>query len=127
MKLGLRNEIVVRAERNGCWTLPHRPRPDGYVRVAVWGKTQYAHRYVYDSLVAPVPSNMELDHLCRNRSCVNPDHMEIVTHAENCRRGIPRCSKLTHCKRGHELSGDNVYPHAGRRHCRTCRKEYVRG
>lgn len=126
MRLGLRHEIAAQITETGCWLLSHAPRADGYVRVSVFGRVQYAHRYVYERLVDDIEVGLELDHKCRNRACVNPDHMEQVSHLENCRRGIPRCAKLTHCKHGHAFTADNIYHSNGRRHCRTCRIAYSR-
>ena len=134
MRDGLRYEITVEATSTGCWLLPHKPRTDGYVRVSVFGRVQYAHRYVYNTLVKTLPTTLELDHTCRNRARVNPDHLEPVTHKENCKRGIPRCAKLTHCKRGHALAGDNLlstkaYAYRNgkaQRRCRICANEYAR-
>ena len=92
------------------------------------GKARWrgAHRVVYEALVGPVPSGLELDHLCRNRLCVNPIHLEPVTHQENCRRGRvgKYLSERTHCKHGHPFSGDNLIvlgAGLGRR-CRACRR-----
>lgn len=87
------------------------------------------YRAVYEALVAPVPSGLELDHLCRDRRCVNPDHLEPVTHRENLLRSPLALAAInarkTHCIRGHEFTPENTlwrYP-AGRqprRECRTC-------
>lgn len=73
----------------GCWIF--RAKTDGgYARVSVDGgnKNQYAHRIMYEVLVGSVPAGMELDHICRNRACINPSHLEPVLHRENTRRGV---------------------------------------
>lgn len=88
------------------------------------GKDVLVHRKVYELLVGPIPDGMTIDHLCRNRKCCNPDHLEVVTMRENVLRGTgPTAEKYrqTHCIRGHLLSGDNLYiTPQGRRECREC-------
>lgn len=75
-----------------------------------------AHRISYELLVGPIPKDLTLDHLCRNRACVNPDHLEPVTRGENVKRGA---AARTHCKRGHSYDDAYITP-AGTRQCRTC-------
>jgi len=94
----------------------------GYGHAQYGGKLHQAHRLIYEALRGPIPEGLVIDHLCRNPSCVNPDHLEPVTQAENVRRSHGNGSK-THCKNGHPLSGDNVYFHSlgNSRHCRICK------
>jgi hypothetical protein len=93
----------------------------------------YAHRVVYELVRGPVPEGLELDHLCRRRFCVNPAHLEAVTHTENVRRGeaskvsSARQRAKTHCPRGHPYDAANTYiAPRGSRTCRRCGREYTR-
>lgn len=106
----------------GCWPWLGCKNKHGYGNVN--GKTygtKMAHRAVYEKLVGPIPANKELDHLCRNRACVNPTHLEPVDRKTNCRRSV--CTHKTHCVRGHVLTPDNRYiTKDDHWECRTCRK-----
>lgn len=92
---------------------------------AVTGRKIRVHRYVYELIKGPIPSGLQIDHLCRVRICVNPDHLEAVTQQENIRRGQSppaNNARKTHCVRGHELNGSNLIPmQHGHRRCRICR------
>lgn len=85
-----------------------------------------AHRWLWEVCNGPVPAGLELDHLCRNTRCVNPDHLEPVTHRVNTLRGntiVAAHARKTHCPAGHPLSGDNLFyvGNPRRRQCRVCR------
>lgn len=108
---------------DGCWEWAGAHTSEGYASGSIGGKWVSPHRASYEALVGPIPEGLELDHLCRNRGCVRPNHLEPVTHAENIRRGQRgRLSwHKTHCKRGHELAGENLYIRPnGNRTCKTC-------
>ena len=112
---------------SACWLWLGGKNAYGYGRVSVGGRMHQPHRIVYEIMVGEIPEGKEIDHLCRIRNCVNPAHLEVVTHRENVRRGINQNKRKTHCMRGHELSGDNVIwrerpNRAISRLCRICRK-----
>lgn len=90
------------------------------------GKKVSVHRFAYKRLVGPIPIGLVIDHLCKNPGCCNPAHLEAVTNRENVMRGsIGQIQKtVTHCKRGHEYSPENVWiePNGGRR-CKACARE----
>lgn len=93
------------------------------------GMRKLAHRYVYELEVGPIPEGLEIDHLCRVRNCVNPAHLEAVTHAENIRRGTQgEWSKAkTHCPSDHPYNAANtVLNSRGTRVCRICRSATMR-
>lgn len=102
----------------------------GYPTMTHAGKTARAHGVVYEHFVGPIPEGLELDHLCRVRACVNPAHLEPVTHWENMLRGdtnVARGRARTHCSRGHLMDEANVYQRPrGNRECRKCNAERKR-
>ena len=106
---------------SGCLEWTGAINEDGYGVSWRNGRTLRAHIFVYEEMASPVPPGLELDHLCRNRSCCHPDHLEPVTHEENLRRARAHRAPKTHCKRDHDLSVHGR-PHGLKRpHVRTCR------
>lgn len=110
-----------------CWRWMRCLGRDGYGRAHLDRRQYLAHRLAYTFAVGDIPVGLELDHLCRNKWCVNPAHLEPVTHAENVRRGTSpattrdRHAARTHCKRGHGFA-ENSYLYKGVRICRTCQR-----
>lgn len=109
-----------------CWLWTGHLNNNGYGKIGDEGRRSvYAHRAMYELLIAPIPPGLTIDHLCRTPACVNPAHLEPVTHAENLRRGRHAQSEKTHCPQGHPYEGRNVLvSHRGNgnpfRLCRTC-------
>lgn len=114
----------VTKDSTGCWLFTGARNHRGYGQVGVDGKTRSAHRIAYEALVGPIPDGLHIDHLCRVRNCVRPDHLEPVTNAENRRRSVGFIEPLrTECSAGHERNDENTYraPN-GVRHCRPCQR-----
>jgi hypothetical protein len=111
---------------DGCWQWNGYVADDGYGRLRADTRMVLAHRWVYEERRGAIPADLELDHLCRNRSCVNPDHLEPVVTAVNVLRGesLPaQNARKTHCVRGHAFVGDNLYVSPrGWRYCRACNR-----
>ena len=107
----------------GCWEWPGA-KSDGYGKVKIERKCLRVHRLVYEQFVGPIPADLEIDHLCRNRACANFEHLELVMRKTNILRGVSPCAanaKKTHCPQGHELIGENLRRvSSGQRCCRTC-------
>jgi hypothetical protein len=113
-----------RVTESGCWEYTGSVNPHGYGRITFEGKHVLTHRASYELFVGPIAEGLQIDHLCRNRACFNPEHLEPVTHRENVRRGQRHA--VTHCPKGHEYAGDNLYLQQGKRSCKTCRSEHFK-
>lgn len=124
-------EKVCPEPNSGCWLWTGTLDGTGYGRLRD-GESIYrqAHRLAYEAHRGAIPEGTELDHLCRVRCCVNPDHLEAVSHHENLRRAgmWERKASRTHCPHGHPFSGDNLYFDAkrNRRICIACRRASIR-
>lgn len=117
---------------SGCWLWMGSLNKAGYPCPYYEGRSVRAHRLAYEAFRGPIPTGCELDHTCRVKCCVNPAHLEAVSHRENVIRGnMPGAVVLRNnrCPRGHEFTAENTYvnPASGNRRCRTCQKNYIRG
>jgi hypothetical protein len=126
--------VLARLDTTGdCWLWPGARTTGGYGEVHVGyrkrGRDRMTirrdvHVVMYEHAFGPVPTGLEIDHLCGNRACARPSHLEAVTHQENMRRGGGFASenmKKTHCPQGHPYSDENTYrPPTGHRKCREC-------
>ena len=116
-----------------CWNWSGATSQKGYGRLYL-GPPQLmvqAHRFAYERLVGPIPAGLTIDHLCRNRACVKPQHLEPVTSQTNILRGVGLAAvnaRKTECIRGHPFSGSNLYvrPSNDKRYCLTCAKQLRR-
>jgi hypothetical protein len=114
---------------SGCWLWFRAQNSLGYGNVYYEKRYRPAHRVVYELCKGEILAGLELDHLCRVTCCVNPDHLEPVTHRVNILRGTllefnhSRLFKKTHCKNGHELTPENSRYKNGSRACWTCRRK----
>ena len=115
----------------GSFSTSHTPKgsaPRRYGTFSDTCKRFAAHRWAYLNFICPIPDGLEIDHKCKNTLCVNPDHLEAVTHGENVRRGsawhkIADAQRLkTHCKNGHEFTPENTYTPPSEPHARRCKK-----
>jgi hypothetical protein len=122
-------------DETGCWVWTAAIDNTGYGRFHLEARRVpgrrpiVAHRVSYEHFVGPIPEGLTLDHLCRNRGCVNPGHLEPVTNRDNVLRGegITAANAVkTHCDNGHEFTPENTYEWGGSRYCRQCRADRER-
>ena len=133
--LSLQQRIDAQTRREGaCLVWTGNLNQHGYGRVfdPSTKRQRFAYAVAWEAKNGPIPDGLELDHLCRNRRCIDPDHLEAVTHQENVARARPYRAypPKTHCKRGHELTPENTYikKPSGKRRCYTCqRAEWATG
>lgn len=120
----------VESQPDGCWQWSGSKTKGGYANLKVGGKTLVAHRLSFEHFVGPIPEDKQLDHLCRNRACVNPEHLQAVSSRVNVLRGIgtgARYARRTSCSHGHPFTEENTYvrPDGGRK-CRICKRSQNR-
>lgn len=120
------------SKAGACWLWTSSTFRSGYGAFRYDGQMRVAHRFAYELLVGRVPDHLQLDHLCRVRHCVNPEHLEAVPPQVNLLRGTGATAvnaAKTHCANGHEFTPENTYtvpptdalPNGGRR-CRACKR-----
>ena len=118
--------------KNSCWIWTSTKSKKGYGYFTLNRKLIRAHRLSYELFKGDIPKGLQLDHLCRNRGCVNPEHLEPVTQSVNSKRGLtglinnPQTNK-THCKNGHKFDEENLTEYTrkfGHRRCKICNREY---
>lgn len=116
----------------GCWQWTASVDGKGYGNLRIAYKLVKVHRLVWEALRGPIPLGLELDHLCRNKGCCNPAHLEPVTRSENMRRsdvGLrnkTRGAAVTHCPAGHAYDDSNTIYSSHGRHCRECGRKRAR-
>jgi hypothetical protein len=118
--------ITQRTSRTGgCWLWTGVLNRDGYAEIRIEGKYRMAHRVAYEELVGVIPEGLQLDHLCRVRHCVNPEHLEPVTPRVNNLRSESFAAKNAvkdQCHRGHLFTEANTLIYRGKRTCRACNR-----
>ena len=123
-----RERFWAKVDRSGdCWEWRSAFYSNGYGSFWLNGRSRLAHRVAYELTVGPIPEGLQLDHVCRNTSCVNPGHLRAVTARVNTlRNSSPSAinAAKSACLRGHEFTVANTYvDRRGSRHCRTCRAD----
>ena len=121
--------FVMPEPNSGCWLWLGGIQGGGYGIVRRGSKRDgslVAHRAIYEHFVGPVPDGLELDHKCKVRCCVNPAHLEPVTHLENIKRGFSYNARKTHCPQGHAFALHGGTRTNGKRYCRKCNRLRMR-
>jgi hypothetical protein len=111
-------------DENGCWVFLGAKSPGGYGVVGIaTGRNGLTHRVTYEHFVGPVPDGLDLDHLCRNRACCNPWHLEPVTRLVNVNRGLRAKGSLNPtCRGGHTYTDETTGWNKRGRICRICER-----
>lgn len=111
----------VKATPEGCWEWQGNRNNVGYGLFKLNRRYVVAHRFAYEAMISEIPDGLEIDHLCRNRACVNPYHMDPVTHRVNMQRG--KLALRAECGKGHPFAGENLaFTSSGSRVCVTCKR-----
>jgi hypothetical protein len=118
--------VAVPPLLSDCWPWTGARTSHGYGATTLDGRYAVASRAAYELLIGPIPEGLVLDHLCRNRACVNPAHLEPVTHQVNINRGVGCPASRTHCPQGHPYDEANTMHSCGARRCRTCCRDQAR-
>ena len=123
MKSTLTERLLAKSQDSGeCRVFIRSLTPSGYAQMWNGTRVEQAHRIAYREAKGTIPDGYDIDHLCKNRACINPDHLEAVPHSVNMERAVNANREKKSCKRGHALSGDNVYLEKyGARRCIACR------
>jgi len=123
----IRSRVTV--TESGCWEFNGCRIKQGYGRISWNQRLWLTHRVTYTVTVGAIPDDLEIDHLCKNKTCCNPDHLEAVTRSENLRRGtqwhhtVARETSKAHCPAGHTYDPENTYiTPQGHRQCRKCKQ-----